>query len=74
MAIIFTIHGVGFVQAYCRKAMIDRWGLYCHDPFRRASDAALTRCWAESLKKGLFIYRPTTLEIVREQEWMKLTR
>ena len=71
MAIVYTSHGVDFVQGYCHKALIDRWGIYCHDPFRRASDAALTRCWAEPAKKGLFLYRPTRLEIVREQEWMR---
>jgi len=74
MAITFECHGVQFVHGYCRMAIIDLWGLYCHDPFQRASDSALSRCWAEPSKKGLFIYQPTRLEIVREQEWMLQAR
>lgn len=74
MAIIFACCGVEFIQGYCRKAMIDRWGLYCADPFLRASDAGLVRFWAEPVRRGLFLFRPTRLEIVPEQEWMRLPR
>jgi len=71
LAIIYICHGVGFISGYCRKAMIDPWGVYCHAPFQRASDATLTRAWAEPLKKdGIFLFRPTRLEIVTEQPWM----
>lgn len=72
-AIIVTYGGVGFVLAHCRRAIIDRWGLYCHDPFRRASDAGLTRSWAEPCHKGLFLFRPARLDIVTEQDWMQRT-
>ena len=71
MAIIYSSCGVDFVQAYCRKAMIDRWGMFCADPFRRASDAALTRSWAEPIGRSLFLFRPTRFEIVPEREWMR---
>lgn len=71
MAIIFCCHGVEFVQGYCRKALIDKWGLQCIDPFKRGGDPALTRAWAISLKKELHLFRPTKLELVVEQEWMK---
>ncbi len=70
-----TVHygGAEFIHGHCRRAMIDRWGMYCADPFRRASDAALTRYWAEPLTRGMFIFRPCRLEIVTEQEWMRQT-
>ena len=74
MVISYRCHGVEFILGYCRKAMIDRWGTYCADPFQRASDAALTRSWAEPAKKSLFLFRPTRLEIVPEQEWMRLSK
>jgi hypothetical protein len=74
LAIIYSCHGVEFIQGYCRRAMIDPWGLYCDQPFRRASNMALSRSWAERTKKGLFLFRPTRLEIFREQDWMRLSR
>lgn len=73
MAITATYGGTEFILGYCRRAMIDRWGMYCDNPFRRASDAALRRCWAEPFQRGMFIFRPARLEIVREQEWMRQT-
>lgn len=74
LAIIHISHGVEFVQAYCRRALYDNWGLYCHEPFRRACDAGLTQTWAEPMPQGLFIFRPTRIEIVREQDWMRQDR
>lgn len=74
MAILHTIQGVEFIQAYCRKALIDQWGIYCDDPFQRASDSTLTRSWAEPMRKGLLYFRPTRLEIMPEQEWMRLPK
>lgn len=71
MAIIYSSHGVDFVQGYCRNAMIDRWGMFCEDPFRLASDAALTCSWAEPIGRSLFLFRPTRLEIMPEREWMR---
>jgi len=73
MVIVVSCGGVDFVHAHCRKAMIDRWGVYCGDPFRRASNAALTSTWAEPIPRGLFIFRPIRLEIVPEQDWMQRT-
>lgn len=73
MAIIVTYGGTGFIVAYCRKAMIDPWGVYCGDPFRRASNAGFTHSWAEPMCKELFLFRPTRLEIVAEEGWMQRT-
>lgn len=71
MAITYVCHGVEFIQGYCRRAIIDPWGVFIHDPFRRASNATLTRSWAEQRREGLFLFRPTRLEIIQEQEWMR---
>lgn len=71
MVICYGCQGIEFVLGYCRRVTIDRWGVYIHDPFRRSSDAALTRSWAEPYGKGQFLFRPTRLEIVKEQEWMR---
>lgn len=71
LAIIHTCHEVEFVVAYCRRALWDQWGLYCHAPFRRASDASLTLTWAEPMKQELFLFCPTRLEIEKEQDWMR---
>jgi len=71
MVITVTCHGIEFIKGYCRKAMIDRWGVHCEDPFLRASDAGLTHSWAQPVKRGRFIFSPIKLEIVSEQEWMR---
>jgi hypothetical protein len=74
LAVIVYHRRVGFVHSYCRKALMDRWGIYCDAPFRRMSNAACTRSWAEPLKNGLFVFRAATLEIIAEQEWMRIRR
>ena len=71
LAITYSCRGVEFIRGYCRMAIFDEWGLYCDKPFRRASDAAMTRSWAESWKPSLLIFRATRLEIVKEQDWMR---
>jgi hypothetical protein len=71
MVIIYQCHGIEFVLGYCRRVTIDRWGVFIHDPFRRASNADLSRSWAELRHKGLFLFRPTRLEIIPEQNWMR---
>lgn len=55
-------------------ALMDRWGIYCDAPFRRMSNAACTHSWAIPLKKGLFLFRAASLEIIAEQEWMRIRR
>jgi hypothetical protein len=72
---LVVYHGrLGFVHSYCRRAMMDRWGIYCDAPFRRMSDPAFSISFAVPLKKGLFVFRAASLEIVREQEWMRQRR
>lgn len=73
-AIIFASHGVEFIQGYCRKALIDKWGMQCIDTFKRGGDSTLTRAWAIPLKQGSFLFRPTRLDLVAEQEWMRGTK
>lgn len=72
---LIVFHGrVGFVHSFCRKAVMDRWEIYCYSPFTRMSNASFTRSWAEPLKKELFVFRAARLEIVPEQEWMRKKR
>ena len=74
MEVIYTSHGCEFIQGYCRMAIMDRWGMYCDDMFVRGSDSAFTRFWAEPRIKGLFIFKPTRLEFVSEEPWMRSKR
>jgi len=60
-----------FVVGYCRKALADRWGVCCLEPFKRASDPALTRSWAKHCPTGMFIFRAVHFHIVSEEEWMQ---
>ena len=71
---ITEAHGkTELVVAYCRKAIADRWGVCCFEPFRRVSDIGLTRSWAERYSAGMFIFRGVRLHLTREEEWMRQT-
>jgi len=70
-AIIHTSHGVDFIYAYCREAYIDRWELQCVDPFVRCSDSTLKESCAVSMGRDQFIYKPSKLKLVAEQDWMR---
>jgi hypothetical protein len=70
LALIVHHGSIGFIHSYCRFAIMDQWGIYCHDPFRRRSDPALSRSWAEPIKKGMLVFRSASLEIVTEAPWM----
>ena len=68
---IIEVHGnADLVVGYCRKAIADRWGVYCYDPFRRASDLCLTRSWAEEYPDGMHLFRGVRFHLAREEEWM----
>ena len=62
-----------FMVGYCRKALADRWGLYCDNLFRRASSPDLRHTWANQVTEGAFIFRSVRLHLVREEEWMKMS-
>jgi len=69
---ITETHGKSeFVVGYCRKAIADRWGVYCLEPFRRVSDLALTRSWAEHCPSAVFIFRAVRFQLTQEEEWMR---
>ena len=74
MVISHHCRGINFVLGYCRRVTMDRWGVYIHDPFRRVSNSSLIQSWPEPLDKGIFLYRPTRLEIIREEGWMRSVR
>ena len=68
---IIEVHGnAEFVVGYCRKAVADRWGVYCYDLFRRVSDLGLTRSWAEEYPDGMHLFRGVRFHLAREEEWM----
>ena len=62
-----------FMAGYCRKALADRWGIYCDNLFRRASSPDLSRSWADQVTEGAFIFRSVRLHLAREEEWMKIS-
>jgi hypothetical protein len=64
------IGNVEFVIAWCRAAIVERWGCYSIDPFRRVSSSDLRRSWAEPLESELMIYRAVTVYLVPEEPWM----
>ncbi|MEY4568765.1 MAG: hypothetical protein RLZZ398_204 [Verrucomicrobiota bacterium] len=63
-----------FMVGYCRKALAERWGIYCDNLFRRASSPDLSRSWADQVTEGAFIFRSVRLHLAREEEWMRLSR
>jgi len=60
-----------FLIGYCRKALADRWGIYCQTPFKRVSSPDCRHAWAEYSCEGWFIFRAVRLHLAREEEWMK---
>jgi hypothetical protein len=68
--IVRRIHHVEFVLAWCRGAMIERWGCYSFGAFRRVSSADLTRTWAEPVESELMIYHAVSVYLVPEEPWM----
>jgi hypothetical protein len=72
-AIIVTCGGVEFLRGYCRKALIDNWGIHCYAPFVQGSDPTFSHTWAIPIKRDLIFFRTTTLELVPEREWMRVT-
>lgn len=74
LTIIEVYGNAELVVGYCRKALADRWGVYCYDPFRRVSDLALTRSWAAEYPDGMHIFRGVRFHLAREEEWMLQTK
>lgn len=62
---------VEFTIGYCRKALADRWGIYCKDPFLHVSSPDCRRSWAEHSSGGWFLFHSLILHLVREEAWMK---
>jgi len=60
-----------FIICYCKSAIIEKWGCYCFDSFRRAYDPGFTCCWAEPTDSDLMIYHSVTVYLVFEEEWMR---
>lgn len=60
-----------FIVGYCRAAIVDAWGVCCIQPFRRVSDAGITRSWAEPGNTELVIFRRVRLHLTQEENWMR---
>jgi len=60
-----------FIICYARSAIVDKWGCYCFESFRRVSDLGFTRCWAERTDSDLMIFHSVTVYVVPEEEWMR---
>jgi len=60
-----------FVMAYCRSAIVERWGCYCMGTFRRTSSLDLRRSWAEPAESELMIYHAVNVYLVPEEKWMQ---
>ena len=63
---------VEIIMGYCRTVIVDPWSMSCIDPFRRVSDVACTRSWAEPEKSGTTIFRPVRLYLEAEEPWMHM--
>lgn len=63
-----------FMAGYCRTALADRWGIYCDNLFRRASSPDLKRTWASQVSEDAVFYRSVRIHLMREEEWMRLSR
>lgn len=64
------IGNVEFVIAWCRAAIVERWGCYSIGAFRRVSSPDLKRSWAEPLASELMIYHAVAVHLVSEEPWM----
>lgn len=71
--IVARIGNVEFVIAWCRAAIVERWGCYSIGAFRRASSPDLKRSWAEPLASELMIYHAVAVHLVPEEPWMTAT-
>lgn len=61
-----------FVIGYARSAIVEKWGCYCFNSFRRVSDVSLQRSWAEPNESDLMIFRSVSIYLTKEEPWMLL--
>ncbi|MGJ8642072.1 MAG: hypothetical protein ACSHX9_01585 [Luteolibacter sp.] len=64
---------VEFVMAYCRAAIIEKWGCYTMNAFVRASSSDLCRTWAVPVASDLMIYHAVSIYLVPDEPWMTVT-
>lgn len=61
---------IEFVVGYARSAIVEKWGCYCFNSFKRVSDPALERSWAQPHVADLMIFRAVSVYLVKEEAWM----
>lgn len=64
--------GHAFIWGYSRMLQIDPWGLGVTNAFRRRSAPSLSSSWAERFAAEAWIYRPTVIQLITEQDWMRV--
>ena len=69
-----VIGGHAFIWGYSRMLQIDPWGLCVTNAFRRCSAPNLSNSWAECFAPMAWLYRPTVIQLIREQPWMVTVR
>lgn len=70
LAVTQRVGSVEFMLGYCRMAVADKWGVYCHELFRRAYDPGMTRSWAHVEQDGKHLFRGVRFHLMSEEEWM----
>lgn len=68
------VGGRAFIWCYSRMLQIDPWGLGVTNAFRRRSTPGLVSAWAECFAAEAWIYRPTVIQLIPEQDWMRVER
>ena len=69
-----SYRGIEFVVGYARSAIVEKWGCYCFKSFKRVSDSALQRSWAQPHEADLMIYRAVSVYLVEEEPWMAFSQ
>ncbi|MCP5532294.1 MAG: hypothetical protein H7A48_03920 [Akkermansiaceae bacterium] len=64
------IGNVDFIVAWCRSAIVERWGCYSIGAFTRVADANLNRFWAQPMDSELMIYHAVSVHLVPLESWM----
>ncbi len=74
IGVIIRVGVVDFLKCHCRRALVDRWGVYLDQPFYRRSSPDLSSSWAECVCDGTFLFRQVSFSLEREEDWMRNVR
>lgn len=74
IGVIIRVGVVDFLKCHCRRALVDRWGVYLDQPFYRRCSPDLSSSWAECVCDGTFLFRQVSFSLEREEDWMRNVR